>query len=571
MKITVSVLLVLLISSFLVIISFLIFDSLLPVIIISFISLLFSLGIVYLIIKVVVLDKIYAIQVEVDKVSEADLKHRIEMKTKDEFHNLSRGMNELFKRIHTYHEMERTTLIEEVRASENEKYLENISDGLLFLDYGQIISGYYSRSLRNIFDREEIGGQHFSDFLYPDKLQFHEKRKELERFFLDLFHNPSKIDDVKQDNNPLHNVWISRDDGKRVLVDAKFRRVNESGQLVQILVIFKDRTDEGLLEKKLADKIKQSDFELESVLSLLKFGPGPFTQFVNDCELILQKFREKIKDLENRTVLEESLRDIHSMECSAGFFDFKAVEKLCLNLKDILSRFRDGDYSRKKALDIILDDLQIHMDHIIFLIKRIQSFLTTDEGRVYDTSKNEQEHFFDALRMMVERHAELLEKRIQLNISCDFETFPLLKELKNPIIHLLRNAVEHGIESQKDRIREEKGEKGRISLELAKPDEGTFRVVIEDDGRGIDFNHVRQLAVEKGFIKKEEEPGHENLIRTLFQSGFSIGDTHRENSCRGVGLDAVKSDIQSLGGKIAIKTEAHKGSRFTILIPSGLL
>jgi len=142
--------------------------------------------------------------------------------------------------------------------------------------------------------------------------------------------------------------------------------------------------------------------------------------------------------------------------------------------------------------------------------------------------------------------------------------------VKSPIIHLLRNALSHGIESFNERTSAGKSETGRIALNIHRSEDESVRIVVEDDGRGIDFDHLREIAIEKGIIKKEEQPGHANLIRTLFLSGFSFINKGSSFTGMGIGLDAVKDDINKIGGKIAIKTDFHKGSRFTILLPSGL-
>jgi len=464
---------------------------------------------------------------------------------------------------------EKTALIDEITSLENQKYLQNVNDGLLFVDYGQIISEYYSHSLAEIFDREDIGGQHLSDFLYPQKKEYHERRKELEKFIISLFNDPALFETIDEDNNPLHNIWISRNDGRRILVDGTYRKVEDDGALVQIMIIFKNRTDEGILEKKLNEKDMRSNFELESIVSILRSGPGPFLQYIDESHTLLGQFRLDIVDIQKREVIQSSFRTINSMKCSAAYFDFKAVEKLCHNLEDILSDFRSGDFSRKEALDIIVDDIYIQFDHVKHLINRFQEFLSTDEGKIYETSRNEQEHFFDSLKIMMERNADYLEKDIIFSFHSDFSDFTCIHDIKNPVIHLLRNAVDHGIELPESRIAKGKSEKGNIKLSILKSEDHGSRIVIEDDGDGIDFDKLREIAIEKGFIKKEENPGQGNLIRALFSSGLSVRNQINGLSGRGVGLDAVKEDVSKIGGKITVKTERDKGSRFTILLPAG--
>ncbi|MBB6480793.1 ATP-binding protein [Spirochaeta isovalerica] len=500
---------------------------------------------------------------------EADGEDPFTLSGKDEFSELAERLN---RRIDSGSEREnaaREELISHIKAAENDKYLLNINEGLLFIDYGQIISKYHSRALGEIFDREEIGGQHLSDFLYPDRNEAREKRKVLEKFILNLFHDPSLIDSIDDEDNPLCHIWISRDDGRRILVDGSFRKVEEDGELVQLMIIFRDRTDEGILEKKLDESDMRSDFELDTIIAILRAGPGPFIQFIEDSDARLSRFRKNIQEIEDRQVLEQSLRDISSMKCSAAYFDFRAVEKLCNNLEDILSGFREGNFSRKEALDIIIDDIYIQFESVEGLIGRFKEFLSSEHGRAYEISKNEQEHFFDTLKIMMARHADELNKKVEFHFSSDFENYEKIGDIKDPIIHLLRNAVDYGIETPEDRLAGGKEEKGKISLVIGKMNDNGVRITVEDDGSGIDFDRIREIAVEKGFIKKEESPGQANLVRTMFSSGFSSRDQMSGLSGRGVGLAAVKESVARLGGKIAVKTERLKGSRFSIDLPSG--
>jgi two-component system chemotaxis sensor kinase CheA len=567
LKISVVVLFLILIFSGIVFVSIYFNISIPIIILICTLTIVFFFFLFFLITKILVVDKIHLIEQGIDKITMGEDFEFINIDSKDEFHDLADRINKMTKIVNDRNLEKRESLIAETIGIENEKYLSNINDGLLFIDYGQIISEYYSRSLVDIFDRQEIGGQHLSDFIYPDKIEQKEKRTVLEKFIMGLFQDPSLFDSISEMNNPLHDVWVSRDDGMRILVDGIYRKVEDKGQLVQIMIIFKDKTDQGILEKKIDEKDMRSDFELDTIVSILRAGPGPFLQFIKECDLVLTEFRANIIELETESVLHRSFRNIHSMECSAAYFDFKAVEKLSRNLEDILSGFRLGNFARKEALDIILDDLYDQFEHVKHLIIRFQEFLSSDDGLVFETNKNEQEHFFDTLKIMSTRNADSLGKVIELFIDCDFTDFSLLNVMKTPIIHLLRNAVDHGIENPEERISSGKTERGIISLLIKENADKSVKIIVEDDGRGIDFIRLRDLAIKKGFIRKDEQPGHGNLIRTLFKSGFSYSDEPSGYSGRGVGLDAVKEDVTKAGGKITIKTDRYKGSRFTILLP----
>lgn len=144
----------------------------------------------------------------------------------------------------------------------------------------------------------------------------------------------------------------------------------------------------------------------------------------------------------------------------------------------------------------------------------------------------------------------------------------IVEEMGDPLIHIIRNAVDHGIEPPKERIRHGKPEIGKVEL-MAYHDGNDVVIEVKDDGGGIDVDKVAKKAVEKGLTTKEElaEMTEEDIISFLFQPGFSTADVITDISGRGVGLDVVKTKIESLGGTVDVKSQLGKGSRFIIRMP----
>lgn len=144
----------------------------------------------------------------------------------------------------------------------------------------------------------------------------------------------------------------------------------------------------------------------------------------------------------------------------------------------------------------------------------------------------------------------------------------ILDEISDPLVHLLRNAVGHGVESPQERRKADKPEKGRINLSARKEKD---HVVIEvaDDGCGVDPKMVRKKAVESGFISKEEADnlGEKETIELICHPGFSMAGKTTSLSGRGVGVDAVKAKIEALGGSLEIKTQVGQGSKFILRLP----
>ncbi len=140
--------------------------------------------------------------------------------------------------------------------------------------------------------------------------------------------------------------------------------------------------------------------------------------------------------------------------------------------------------------------------------------------------------------------------------------------LNDPLLHLIRNAVNHGIENPDEREKAGKPRKGAVRLS-AHRDRDNVIIELIDDGAGINVEKVRKKAVEKGLITQEaaESLTTDQAIDLLFQPGFSTADKITDISGRGVGLDVVRRSIESLKGTIRVETTPGKGSRFELLLP----
>ncbi|MEO9281166.1 Hpt domain-containing protein [Acinetobacter sp. WA-87] len=143
----------------------------------------------------------------------------------------------------------------------------------------------------------------------------------------------------------------------------------------------------------------------------------------------------------------------------------------------------------------------------------------------------------------------------------------ILERLVTPLEHMLRNAIDHGLEDRTQRQLANKPEAGRIELNIQR--QGTDVVVVfSDDGQGIDVEKVRQKALLAGLIKLEQHLEHQDILQLIFHPGLSTADQITQISGRGVGLDVVQSDIKALGGHVSVDSVYGKGTTFTIRVPT---
>ncbi|ODR97197.1 hypothetical protein AUC70_13120 [Methyloceanibacter stevinii] len=144
----------------------------------------------------------------------------------------------------------------------------------------------------------------------------------------------------------------------------------------------------------------------------------------------------------------------------------------------------------------------------------------------------------------------------------------VLEAIKDPLTHMVRNAADHGLENPEERIEAGKPEMGRITLK-ASQQRGNIVVEVSDDGRGLDVGAVRRKAVANGLATTAELDAlqDEEIYDLIFQPGFSTAETVSEISGRGVGMDVVRSNIESIGGTVALASTSPKGTTFVIRIP----
>lgn len=171
---------------------------------------------------------------------------------------------------------------------------------------------------------------------------------------------------------------------------------------------------------------------------------------------------------------------------------------------------------------------------------------------------------------MIRDLSKKLNKKMELYMSGEETELDrtVVDEIGDPLMHLLRNAADHGLESSELRIQRGKPEVGSVYLD-AYQDGNNVVIEVRDDGNGIDVNAVREKAIERGVITAEQADNmtEKDIINLLFHAGFSTAKQISDVSGRGVGLDVVKSKIESLSGEVEVRSKLGEGSTWTIRLP----
>ncbi len=181
----------------------------------------------------------------------------------------------------------------------------------------------------------------------------------------------------------------------------------------------------------------------------------------------------------------------------------------------------------------------------------------------------------DGLFQRVERSSRDLARELDKKVVLKMDGANILMDktvierMTDPLIHLLRNAIDHGVETEEERIAQNKSVPATVAV-TATQDSGQVIIDIQDDGRGINPEEILAKAKEKGLIQEGQKINESDLIKLIFEPGFSTKESVTEISGRGVGMDVVQQSIQEIGGTIEITTRVGKGTGFHITLPTSL-
>ncbi|MCS7299781.1 MAG: chemotaxis protein CheA [Spirochaetia bacterium] len=236
---------------------------------------------------------------------------------------------------------------------------------------------------------------------------------------------------------------------------------------------------------------------------------------------------------------------------------FQNYLNIISNINQIVSQINNRVMELKKRYDNLSNG-----------IKLFNSISIDIQERFTDLRMIPIKYLFSRLPLFVREISSQLGKEINLIVKGEDTNLDksVIDELFDPIVHIVRNSIDHGIEDKEERISKGKSPRGNIIIE-AFNEGGSVIIRIRDDGRGIDFDKIRQRGVEKGLLREGVEYDKEYLLSLIFLPGFSTKDQVSSLSGRGVGMDIVKAKIEKLRGNLMIATSKDKGTSFTIKLP----
>jgi chemosensory pili system protein ChpA (sensor histidine kinase/response regulator) len=172
------------------------------------------------------------------------------------------------------------------------------------------------------------------------------------------------------------------------------------------------------------------------------------------------------------------------------------------------------------------------------------------------------------LRRMVRQLSNELGKNVELflaNVEGEMDR-SVMEKMLAPLEHMIRNSIDHGIESAEERLKAGKSEAGAISVGLIR-EGGDILIQLSDDGRGLNMESIRERAIQLGLMAEDSDLGDQEIIQFIFQPGFSTNEAVTQVSGRGVGMDVVNSQVRELGGFVQTVTRKGEGTQFSIRLP----
>lgn len=477
---------------------------------------------------------------------------------------------------------------------ETAEIMANVNTGLFLLNKDLSIGNQYSAQLTNIMGTEQIAGENLTHLL-KDKVTA--KDLETTEGFVKQLYNPRVKEKLIDDLNPLKKVLL-QDEGKtsgaNKYLDFKFSRVYDQNNIARILVNVQDVTQQVRLEQRLEEERAQNDLQIEMLTTILNVSPTIINEFIQNTKQNIVKINNILKTPGSdqgalRDKLAQMYRIMHSLKGEASALNLHTFTNIANNFEEKLKGLQAKD--KLSGNDFL--PLTIHLDELLSLSNTIESLglrINQNAAPVADTSAapassgtsevytikpqitaNTANGGMNAFyQQFADNIATRQQKQVQLKASGFNSIQPpadIAAVIKDITIQLVRNAVVHGIETPE--VRESRGKPvvGKINLSLIELSE-SYKLMIEDDGNGLDFDAIRARAVQMGYDANDLAQWSEQRLTTLlFKSGFSTREQADDDAGRGVGMDIIQAHIDQMNGQINVDSQAGKYTRMTVKIP----
>jgi two-component system chemotaxis sensor kinase CheA len=567
-------------------------------------------------------DPIEALVKSANLISGGDYSIEIKHESSDEIGNLAYDFEVMRKTIkkHTEH---LNDIIDE-KMQQVKDILNNIDQGLFTVNFDGTVNEEYSSRANRILKVGDVSAHKIYELLRLDKRE----RKSFDTWIglLREKHDKQRWKKLVR-LAPVHDLELSgvAEDDPFEFISVSYQKIyDKDGKFTKLMVLTQDETEKREKERQIEDDKNRHDNEVSTILGIANTPEDELTSFINDSRSRLNKITKLLeghlacvtkqrKDHPLRdaicTISPDSLnllyRDIHTMKGNGGSYGFQSITEFAHCAEDQLDLLKEPLTSRRgdvlgnilgytsdmsgvfndidKKIKLIYgreEDIYMRVaESSIKTIQRISNSLKSENVNSFAVENliNEVNHLswkpFKSLARKYQKNAIKIADELGKDVDFNFvdentlHAPEIFSDVDEIILHLVRNCVDHGIESPEDRVENGKG-RGVISFAVKSEDAQTV-YEFSDDGAGIDVDVIVKTALLKGVITKDELSNFTELdiVNLIFSPGFTTSKTASTISGRGIGMDIVKEKVDSLGGTIEIKSKLGIGTTFRITLP----
>ncbi len=493
--------------------------------------------------------------------------------------------------------------------------LRTVNEGLFLLDKDLKLGSERSMALNTIFRREDFSNIAFDQLLKPI---VPEKTLKTAMDYVALLWGERVNEKLVKTINPLNEVEVHFDNPAGGLdthfLEFDFNRVKSDGALSHLLVTVNDVTKRVMLSRELQESQEKAQAQLDLLLRILHVEPDSLTGFLTDADVSLKMVNSILKEPAReesafRAKIDGIYRQVHAVKGEAAALGLKTVEQRAHAFEESLSDLKGRpSLSGSDFLPLVvkLDDLFNHLAQVREMLGRLVDLHQAIANRRVSGAAPMEAAKVDAwlggahdatMQMQaispaaaaaseagaassgLDRTLEELANRIatsqqkQVALKCkglDRVPEAYKRAVKDITIQLVRNAVVHGIETPDERSRANKAETGTLGVEFTQRGSEGFELVVQDDGRGLQLERIKEVAIERGLITPAQAAllDPRQTMALIFRPGFSTADRVTTDAGRGAGMDLVRILVAELGGRVGLASAGGRFSKFKIWLPA---
>lgn len=465
----------------------------------------------------------------------------------------------------------------EAANEENREILVSVREGLFLLTPDNRLGSQLSRSAHELFGRSLLPGQNFFELL---STLVSEKALNDARDYVQLLFSPHVKEQLVQGINPLAEVELTvrnrlGQDTTRYL-SFHFNRVQEDDTVHHLLVTVQDITEKVELQARLAGERQRSQKELSMMLKAFETDPAMMRAFVERAEASLLEVNDLLRstssaasEIQVLKAVDGAYRRIHAIKGDAASLGLEILATLAHQFENELQKLKDSGAPTGDALlalPLPLEDL----------LNKVASFKALGRRKTGGETQST-EGSTQALNATLTKLAtdvgndcgKRINATVRMSSALDMagDKVDLVREIA---IQLVRNAVVHGVEAPSARLASQKPAEGQIAVNLTRDENSQWQLSVRDDGAGLNAAQVRQRLLDLNWYTAEQLQGFSDkqVIAHIFKPGFSTALATSRHAGRGVGLDLVQANVQSLGARLLLSSTPGQHTEFKICFAS---